>query len=152
MHTHIQKLVRFITFVRWHWSEPLHWFSSWRGPLWWIQRWSQTAAPRCWLLWRSCWLLLTLLLQTPTHLLWKTKDVISVFIVAYISMCHQFTWQQQDEDSSKDIWVRCQARETHGSIFLKKCRNVATDEVIKCSTPCKRNTGCPWVDIGRKIQ
>lgn len=49
--------VRFVDItglLLWRFSEPLRWFASWRCLPWWSQRWSQTAAPGCWLLWRSC--------------------------------------------------------------------------------------------------
>lgn len=54
--------------------------------------------------------------------------------------CFHVTWQKQDQHGGKDIWVRCQAFEVHGSIFFKKCRYVAPDKVIKCPAPRQRNT------------
>ncbi len=66
--------------------------------------------------------------------------------------CHHFTWQQQDQNCGKDIWVRSQATELHWCIFFKEIWYVSTYEVVKRPTPCQSNTGCPWTDNDRKMK
>lgn len=126
----------------------LDWFAScWCRP-WWIQKWSQTAAPGCWPLWRSCWWLLIPSLQMPAHLHGKHNErLLYVWLSPqWQHRCRPFTWEDQDEGSSKDVWVRRQASEAHGYICCKISRYVASYEIIKCPTPCQSHAGCPWVE------
>lgn len=144
-------------FITSHSSAPLHWSASCRGRPWWNQRWPRTEAPGCWPPWRSCLLSSTPWLRTPRRLCGQTENIwhcqlqiINVKVCQRETLCDA-TWQNQNQAHGKEIRVRSQTIGIDGYIFFKEIQYVATDEIIKGSTPGYSNAGCSWeVDV-RKI-